>query len=145
MTPVELNKYLIEFRNTKGGVILGYHRSLLHHVDIQCELSVMQLNWLWDKFLPFTESELENVRDPKIKITRMAKDLSFEAFWDRFAYKVGKKARAEKLWEALKEDERASALHAVDRYKQFIAHTNTAQAYAETWLAQRRWENEFKL
>lgn len=138
-------RYLIEFRSMDGGVLLGYRRQLLHSVEVNCELSVTQLTWLWG-WAPITETMLLSQRgSEKFRITKQQSDLSFAAFWDTYGYKVGKKDRAEKLWSNLRDDERVAALNGIQRYKSFIAARQIAQAYPETWLAQRRWENEFKL
>lgn len=82
----------------------------------------------------------------KFKVQIMATDLSFKAFWDAYGYKVGNKAATEKLWNALNEDEKHQCLAGTKRYNQFIARNYQQQkAYAETFLRQERWKNEYNV
>ncbi|MEZ5195087.1 MAG: hypothetical protein R2764_01410 [Bacteroidales bacterium] len=77
-------------------------------------------------------------------IKKVAPDLSFEAFWEAYAYKVGKKERAQKLWEGLSDPDKALALSACPKYRYYLStKTNMEQAYAETWLRNRRFEDQY--
>ena len=71
------------------------------------------------------------------------KDLGFEAFWKAYGYKVGGKARAEKLWGRLGEEERLLALGGIWKQRLHSERHKTDMPYPETYLSQRRWENEF--
>lgn len=142
---MELTKYLVETRSNTGGIILGYQNGLLHMVDIQTpNLEEKQVKWIWN-WVPMLESDAMHYKNEKIWITKMAEDLSFEAFWNKFDYKIGKKERAENLWKALRTDEKGAALKCIPKYKHWIATQNIKPTYPETWLSQRRWENEFKI
>lgn len=70
-------------------------------------------------------------------------NLTFERFWNQYAYKVGNKARAVKLWNALPEMERVLALGAIDKQRRHSESRRTDLPYPETYLSQRRWENQF--
>ena len=70
-------------------------------------------------------------------------DVSFEAFWNAYAYKVGNKSRVQKKWNLLPEKERILAIGAIARYKRFAESKRIERVYPETYLDQRRWENEF--
>jgi hypothetical protein len=72
-------------------------------------------------------------------------DTTFPGFWNAYNYKVGNKKRAEKLWTLLNEQEKLLALSSIRKYDRYLAQRpKMEKAYPETWLAQRRWENEFK-
>ncbi len=76
--------------------------------------------------------------------SKIAEDLSFDAFWNQYAYKVGNKTRARKLWEKLKEQEKSAVMKSIGRYENFLRnHPGMGKAYPETFLNQKRWENEF--
>jgi hypothetical protein len=78
------------------------------------------------------------------KIQAVPKDLSFETFWKEYNYKVGNKARSIKLWNQLSENDRAKCLLSIPRYDQFLAmRLRQEKAYPETYLNQRRFENQF--
>ena len=68
---------------------------------------------------------------------------SFETFWNSYAYKVGNKSRVQKKWNAIKESERILAIGAIPRYKRFAESKRIERVYPETYIDQRRWENEF--
>ena len=70
-------------------------------------------------------------------------DVTFVHFWNRYSYKVGNKARAMKLWNALPEMERLLALGAIEKQRRHSESRRTDMPYPETYLSQRRWENQF--
>lgn len=67
----------------------------------------------------------------------------FNEFWEAYAYKVGNKARVMKKWAALPEEDRISAMVAIPHYKGFAQRRGIERVYPETYIDQRRWENEF--
>ncbi len=70
-------------------------------------------------------------------------DLSFDAFWNAYTYKVGAKAVAEKLWTKLSDEDKTAAIIAIKPYDRYIARTGVAKIYPERYIKYRRWENEF--
>ena len=70
-------------------------------------------------------------------------DYGFERFWGLYDYKVGNKARVAKKWNALPEGERILALAAIPRYRRFAEQKKIDRVYPETYIDQRRWENEY--
>ena len=68
---------------------------------------------------------------------------SFARFWAAYDYKVGNKARVEKKWNALPDGDRLLALGAIARYKRFALDKKQNRVYPETYIDQRRWENEY--
>jgi hypothetical protein len=77
---------------------------------------------------------------PKLSIVLQPQDLSFQAFWNQYANKVGNKARAEKLWNKLTDAERSQCFDALPAYDYYLRQRPTMErCYAETFLAQQRW------
>jgi hypothetical protein len=70
-------------------------------------------------------------------------DYSFWRFWALYDYKVGNKARVMKKWTLLPEGDRILALGAIPRYKRFAEGKHIDRVYPETYIDQRRWENEY--
>ena len=68
---------------------------------------------------------------------------TFERFWNAYGYKVGNKARVQKKWEKLQEGERVLAMASIARYRRFAEGKKIELVYPETYIDQRRWENEF--
>lgn len=70
-------------------------------------------------------------------------DYSFERFWNLYGYKVGNRPRVQKKWERLPEGEKILALGSIPRYQRFAASKKISLTYPETYIDQRRWENDF--
>jgi len=77
---------------------------------------------------------IENENENRINI-------EFEDFWNLYAKKIGSKDNCEKKWNNLKDIERQKIIDILPEYlKQFTELQY--QPYPETFLNQRRWENE---
>lgn len=137
-----MRRYAVTSPNFEGEMIFGYDsEGVLKYYENNAELQTEHLIWLSRNF-PFSDVDLPKiVKTGKIKeIT----DLSFERIWKDYAFKVGNKARAEKLWYKLSESERIAVFESLSKYKYYLrTHQGLMQAYLETYLSQRRWENEF--
>jgi hypothetical protein len=135
-------KYLIEFTNHKASILIelnedGLAKSLvLDHGTMPFEAR----KFLWEKF-PYNLKRLEQYKIlANVKVTEVLPDLSFDSFWKTYNYKVGKKMRAEKLWNALDELNRASALKHIYKYEKWLLeHPNTDKQYPETFLYNQPW------
>lgn len=139
--------YLVDINNGKLKVALGYNKTgLLVAFRLDSMITDEGLTWL-HAHMPFTEEGLKKWKGiiRNIVISEAIDDTSFSGFWERYKYKVGNKKRAEKLWSLLSEKERLSALASIAKYDRFLAtRQRMEKAYPETYLAQRRWENEYK-
>jgi hypothetical protein len=69
-------------------------------------------------------------------------DLSFKAFWVAYSNKVGNKVRSEKIWNALTPTDQAKALSYIKRYDNLLLQGNIQKLYPETYLYQKRYDNE---
>lgn len=75
-----------------------------------------------------------------VVVTEVMPDLSFDAFWNKYNYKIGKKARAEKLWNALDSLNKSAAMRQIAKYESWlIQHPNTDKQYPETFLSNQSW------
>lgn len=139
-----MEKYLLKGKTSQATIVFD-DKGLLSSLHFEhCDEAAV--HWLLTT-APTERKRLEafgqNYKS-KLQIIPILEDLSFDAFWKAYAYKIGKKARAEKLWELMSEGERTEALKAIPRYKRWLALRQTVeQLYPETYLSQRRWENEF--
>jgi hypothetical protein len=141
-----MKKYVVTSSGFQGELMFKYDlNGDIIGFEIQAVLTKEQKDWYF-KNLPKTESDLvvEWPRKSKtIKVVEVPEDLSFEAFWTRYGYKVGDKKKATKLWNEMKPESRALALSKIERYKKFAENANIALVYPERYLSQRRFENEF--
>ena len=137
-----LKRYTIAFKDTMGQVVVQYCDGLLMSAKIEMEIAAEQLDWFWN-WLPRREAELLAVKHAKIKVTQVVANIGFTDFWDSYGYKMGKKDKAMELWKNLNESDRSNCLLKIPRYKRWLASRQVEMLYPQTFLSQRRWENEF--
>lgn len=140
-------KYIITSNKLKGKILFeyslnGYIKSF--EIESDSDVNDKLIKWLFARF-PIHEKALELDEFKKyFVIKKVAPDLSFEAFWEAYAYKVGKKDKTRKLWEGLSDPDKALALATCPKYRYYLStKTNMEQAYAETWLRNRRFEDQY--
>lgn len=96
---------------------------------------------LQDPLLPPQFADLQAEKCVVANIT--CQDLSFSMFWNTYAYKVGNKTTVEKKWNALKPEDRLLAMQGIIRQRRHSEAKHTDMPYPQTYIDQRRWENEF--
>jgi hypothetical protein len=113
-------------------------------MKIISELKPDQRKWL---FIQLANEDIKTVAQwmgskGKVEIVEVPTDLSFEVFWEAYAYKVGKKERVKKKWEAMPEGERTKALAHIKKYNHFLSERpHMERKYAETYLNCAEWNN----
>ncbi len=142
-----LSKYTIQSKSSKEVAVLGYNaEAMLVYFSLNENLTQEQIKWFVNNF-PLYENELpaiEKRAKGSLTITRAQTDLSFPAIWEAYAYKVGKKAKAEAKWNKLSEAEKLAVFNCLPIYNAHLQAKGTAKAYLETFLNNNYWENEFK-
>lgn len=73
----------------------------------------------------------------KIKLIEIKPDISFEAFWKKYAFTNGSKIKAAATWNKLSEKNKNLAITHIDKYKQSLG--STAQANGLTYLNGQYW------
>lgn len=138
-----MNKYLLTFNEKRGFASFEFdEEGYLIDFSIKAELTKDQHYWLLIK-MPIKEDEIQG-KLGSVKNTRLElipPDLSFEAFWQEYNYKTGNKSRSEKLWNELSDDDKIKVFNHMPRYRYHMKTTGIQQAYPETFLSQRRFEN----
>jgi proteasome lid subunit RPN8/RPN11 len=144
-----MQKFRLKIKNkTQLEVVVGFNEaeelvSVEVQVDSEHEFTDDQRTWLW-QVMPKRQEELTVImRHPNLSVEPIEDDLSFQRFWEAYDFKVGKKKRAIKLWEELPDLERHQAIKSIPRYNFFLIERGINKAYPETYLAQKRYQNEF--
>jgi hypothetical protein len=130
----------ITFKYNSNNVLKAFE------IEAEEEFDLEMMMW-FQEHLPIHEEFLDTNWKGKegIVIREIVQDLTFVNFWNTYSYKMGNKKRAEKLYNKLSEAEKAQCFVAIKRYNQYLAQRPSMErAYPETWLNQRRFENEFK-
>ncbi len=142
-------RYILQSEKLKGRVLLDFTtEGLVKGFTIEAEQDVTEkfVKWMFRNF-PFHVKGLQlKLFTDLFTISEVKQGLNFSDFWEAYDYKVGKKNRTERLWDAMTEAERAQAMASISKYNLYLAqHPGIEKAYPDTWLNQRRWENQYKL
>lgn len=137
-----LNHYILTHKNLQGEVELGYSstgRLMLWH--IRAELNQSNYEKLLNH-IPVEEKNVNAYRNKGWNMKHLPPDLSFERFWQAYDNKKSK-LKAEKLWEKMTTAERMKALEQLPAYNRFLASKGMEKAFPDTWLRNKRWEDEY--
>lgn len=147
--------YLIKLKTQHNGtfhILVKFNEfGNLIYVELRNVKHAMRPNqryWLWVDFIPKTTQELEDLGKNKqlsVKITPIQTDLSFNAFWELYSHKVGNKKRAEGHWKKLDDSTRAMVMQKVKEYNFYMQHVSHAKVFAERFLSEKRYENDFTI
>ncbi len=92
---------------------------------------------------PFYLVDIELFKQHKdYRVQPLKQDLTFKSFWDTFAHKHGNKQRAERIWKLLNEVQKAKAISYIPTYKAMLITSNKDHLYPETYLHQKRFDND---
>ncbi len=139
-----MRKYRLESKGGEVDMILSYGEDgflVSWQVVKECPPTFWRLLWKLPPLNIIALGKMEEVFPGMFRLADVPADLSFKAFWDAYAHKVGNKGKVEKLWERLGEADRVAALAGIPRYDSFLAtKPSMERAFPETWVRNRRWE-----
>ncbi|RKR83209.1 hypothetical protein BDD43_3411 [Mucilaginibacter gracilis] len=140
-----MNRYLITSARFDGEMEFRFDADgNLKYFENRAAMTDEMLAYLY-KCFPFNLQLLGDLckSTTTLRMVQVTVQVTFKEFYDAYGYKVGNKGRAEKLFNALTHAERYLAMEGIARYKAWLAaHPRTDMLYPETYLSQRRWENE---
>jgi hypothetical protein len=140
-----MKKYIVTSSQFMGELVFGYQHNQLVFMDLDAISEVPSfLAYVYSK-LPVSSEALQGwlASSKTMKIREVPADLTFENFWNTYGYKVGNKPKAQKLWNALKDQKKALALMKIKPYQKYVEAAAIAMIYPERYLSQERYENEF--
>lgn len=141
-----MTKIIVHGTTFSGNIAIVFDfDARLKSIAFDCEMAE-EIQQRFLNRLPITEqSFMAWVKKNQIKHTIIPADLSFTAFWLAYNYKVGNKQRAEKLWNALSDEEKSKSFVSIPKYDFYMKmHPKLERLYPETYLFQRRFENEYR-
>lgn len=140
-------KYVLSSKNWGVLLIAEYREEgTLKELKIPQVLEQEQLSFLLSGCTTVQRLEaLVNIiksKDKSIKLEEVEVDLSFDSFWEAYAYKKGKKARVKRKWESMEEEEQLKAISYIKKYNFFLAERpHMERKYPETYLNAEEWNN----
>lgn len=73
-----------------------------------------------------------------------SKEYTFQQFWEAYGLKRDR-IRAERAWNRLSEKDRRAAMNGIKPYRQDCEAHNRMMMYAQGYLNNRRWEDDFSV
>lgn len=139
-----MKKYLVTHKKNGKTMLFTFDlNGFLIAFKTDLNMNDATVDYFKKQFL-FKLSELDHYKQSIIfRCEEILQDLSFTSFWNFYGHKKGNKKRAERLWNALTEVQMVKAFVDIRNYKNdLILNPNLMQAYPETYLAQKRFDNE---
>ena len=142
-----LKEYYITAKTFQGTLVFKYHLNgvLAAFQLVEAELSAAQRKWLFSTRFPYLETQINHFDALKnFNVSSSDIDLSFEAFWNAYTYKIGKRVMAENAWDKLSKSDRIAALIGIRSYNNYLKRNiGVAKAHGSTYLNQKYWTNEY--
>jgi hypothetical protein len=137
-------KFRLTSKKMSGSMLFEYDSNgVLMAFENGAELTADQMKWIAPHF-PITKAYLDAMtKASDFKAAAVPPKLDFDILWDAYGYKIGKKDVAKRLWSMLTDVEKAAVLASISKYNYYLSQRTTAKAYLETYLRNRRWENEY--
>jgi len=135
-------KYIVTGTRFSGSFVLEYSMSgLLRSITNDTSIEDPQhLSRVMATF-PITEEFIPALRLSGAIVRPVPVDTTFDAFWNAYAYKVGKRSMAENTWKRMSEADRIRAINHIAIYDTQLAKNGAAKAYPSTYLNQRYFDN----
>ncbi len=148
-------EYLITFlgKTDRKTLRLLYRNGQLAavHIPENEEYSLEHLAWVcsWLRSQVAEDKLHENCGDMsnlvKFRVAKVEPNLEFDTFWNLYDNKASNKPRAQKLWRNMSKDQKIACLIGIRHYNYWLSLGNIEKKYADTFLYQRAWENEYKI
>lgn len=138
-------KYIITFAKQEANALLEYNDDgyLIKYELTPGTLDNSQFVWIFSRFprkLEFLE-RWKKWNIDNVIIKKLDEDLSFDAFYNRYNYKVSKRSRSENIWKVMTDANKALALAYIQKYERFLLDTGANKKYPETYLNSEAWNN----
>lgn len=140
--------YTVKSKNTDNVFVFKYGLN-----GILCEFKILegllsenQIQWFFFKGkFPIAEYQIKEwIKNPKsnFEITIGTPDLSFEALWNLYNYKV-KRHEAEKRFNMLKESDIIKLFIQVPKYNKYMTRKTHDKAHLSTFINKRMFEDDY--
>ena len=73
------------------------------------------------------------------KLIEVLEDITFESFWNKYNYKVGKLNKTKEYWNKLSDADKTLAFKYIDKYNNHLKLSNVSKAYPTSYLNGQYW------
>lgn len=89
---------------------------------------------------PLTEAWFISSMSDNKSLVKIQEDVTFDIFYNLYAYKVGSKSKAKRAWDNLSKKDQLSAYHYIPAYKQHKKTSGEFLQHASSYLNGKVWE-----
>lgn len=139
-----MRKFQLTNSKLSGAISIVYdEHGILQMIDYTGSgASFEQVSYLTHK-MPILFDSLETFcKTANIDAVECGYEVSFEMFWNEYAYKVERK-RTEQLWKAMSKVKQVKAYLSIAGYKRFLKRKKIEQKYPDTYLRSEAFETEW--
>ncbi|MDB0602619.1 hypothetical protein PL373_16075 [Tenacibaculum maritimum] len=138
-----MRTFLITHKKSKSTMLFKYSlKGVLTEFKLNFK-PIAKFYELLEPPLPLDLNKVDKFKESQdYTVKQIDQDFSFKSFWDTFSYKHGNKKRAADLWKLLSEVEKAKAIAYIPTYKSMVISSGKQHLYPETYLFQKRFDNE---
>jgi hypothetical protein len=119
-----------------SNVTLGYRDGLLALVEVDSPIKLPDDHMSY--FYSNEQGFLNSVQKHKIPFSELTREITFEIFWEKYAYKVGK-AEAFEQWKKLSKVDQQAAYYFIPQYNARLKLSNEARRHPATYLHKKTW------
>lgn len=144
----QLVTYTIKSKNSNNIWEFKYHLNgvLYSFKALDGVLSTKQIDWLFVKAnFPYKEDQIKHWQKKlkaNFEITVGEPDISFEALWNLYDYKV-KKFEAEKAFKKLKEPDVIKCFFTIPGYNKYLQSKGVAKAHLSSFINKRYFDDDW--
>lgn len=141
-----MRKFVLTSSKMEGQIEIVFNENEISIVDFsKAKLTVEQRDYFL-RHVAVCLFDLEAfVKQSRFTCVEADIEITFEMFWDKYAFKVDRK-RAEKIWDKMSKAKKISAFYGIDRYDRYLRRTADWRNKMEpkTYLKNERWEDEWR-
>lgn len=119
-----------------SNVTLSYNNGLLVAVDVDAPIQLPSQHRCY--FFTNEADFVGSCKQNKMPFTELKREVSFELFWDKYAYKVGKE-EAKQQWAKLSRIDQEAAYDYIPAYNGRLKQSNEARRHPSTYLHKKTW------
>lgn len=134
-----INSYQYHSQRLQTNITISFYDGRLKSVDVEGFPENVEVGPTI-KFMVSEEEFLQSAKERNIKVTKVNREITFDMFWDAYAYKSSGKQEAENAWKKLSKEDRLSAFDYIPVYEGLLKLNPVSKLYAASYLNKKRWK-----
>lgn len=135
-----IKQYQIYSQHLGSSVIISYCEGMLKSLEVESPNIDLIVKAGKNYTVFYCEADfLELAKKHNIKIVELARVITFELFWNKYAYKNSGKIEAERAFKKLTKTEQIGAYDYIPQYESQLKQNPVSKLHASTYLNAKRW------